>query len=86
MGGFHVYLLLQAAITHCPSREDNTIPKPVSVAGTQITSTQREPMLIMAVITFPYLCWKGSSIVMQFLFLSGSTKTKPPLKKDLKHH
>lgn len=34
-----------------------------------------------AVITFPYLTWKGSIIVTKFLSLIGFANTKPPSKK-----
>lgn len=55
-----------------------TVPKPVSVVGTQITSSRREITLMAVVIALPYLAWKGSSMVMHCLSLMGSTKTKPP--------
>lgn len=56
-----------------------TVPKPVSVVGTQTTSRKSETRLSAVVITFPYLTWKGSSIVIQFLSLIGLTNTKPPI-------
>lgn len=55
-----------------------TVPKPVSVVGTQITSSKRETRLSAVVIAFPYLKWKGSSIVIQFLSLIWLTNKAPP--------
>lgn len=56
----------------------STVPKPVSVVGTQMTSRQRDTTLITAVIAFPYLALNGSNMVINFLSLIGSTKNMPP--------
>lgn len=55
-----------------------TVPKPVRVVGNQITSRKRETRLSAVVIAFPYLNWKGSSIVIHFLSLIGLTNKAPP--------
>lgn len=63
----------------------STVPKPVSVVGTQITSRKRDTTLSAVVIAFPYLALNGSNTVIHFLSLIGSTKNKPPTLVKSRH-
>lgn len=93
LGTFHIFMTLLLSLYESEAKlilvemlvmmvGRLTVPKPVSVVGTQITSSKREITLMAVVIAFPYLAWKGSSMVMHRLSLMGSTKTKPPTLRE----
>ena len=56
----------------------HTVPRLISIEAIQTTSRKSELRLSATVSTFPYLIWKGSSIVIQFLSLIGWANTKAP--------
>lgn len=61
-----------------PAGAGENPPKPVKVAGNQNMSRQMEMQLRPAARTFPYLTWKGSSMVTQCIFLIGLANSRPP--------
>lgn len=57
-----------------------SLAKPVSVDGTQVKSITSEAKDWQAVTAFPYLIWKGSSMVKYSPFLIRGARTRPPLE------
>ena len=62
----------------------SNLPKGISVVGNQMRSEMRDNIVKGHATPFPYLMWKGSSIVTNLLSLIGLVNTVPPWRKESK--